>query len=218
MVGPGLTPRPGAPLQVPGEGVVFQQVHILLAQPGEAGFQTAEQIVIPVAPRHRIQGGGDEGQDGLFQNVAHAAEEHRHPVALQHRLQQGAVPLQVTGTDGNLPEAEALLPHQPQNLRRHPLHLGIEGVGGKEGEFSPALFQRGGPGGEELLFQMGQGGGFSRLVPGEHLHLGGDVPVLSQPQQLPGGAPGRGENARAPLVLLQLVAGEGHRHRFPLVQ
>ena len=64
--------------------------------------------------RERRNGGGDEGQNGLLQNVAHPAEEHGHAVPGENGLDEGAAALQAAGAHGNVPEAVALLPHQAQ--------------------------------------------------------------------------------------------------------
>ena len=210
VVGPVPLGRPGAPLQVPLEHVVLQQIHVLRRQGGEAGFQVAEHIVVAVAPGGGLQGGGDQGQDGLLENVAHAAEEHGDAVPGEHRLDQGAVALHASGAHGDVPEAIALLPHQAEDLRGRPLHLGVGGIGGEQGEGVPLPRPGGGRGGKELPLQVGQGGLLGPGLAGAHHDFLGNAPLLGQPEQLPGGAAGRGEDPRAPFVLLQVVAGQGH--------
>ena len=218
VVRPVPRPRPGAPLQAPLEHVVLQQIHVLRRQAGEPGFQIAEHVVIAVAPRRGLQGGGDEGQNGLLQNVAHPAEEHGHPVPGEDGLDEGAAALQAAGAHGNVPEAVALLPHQAQNLRRRPLHLGVGAVGLQHGELLRLARPGVGPGGEELALQVGQGRRLGSGPAGTHLNFPGNAPLLGQPEELAGGAAGGGENPRAPLVLLQLVAGEGHGDGIGLPQ
>ena len=61
VVGPVLFAGPGTSLQTPGQGIVFQQIYILLTQISEAGFEAAEEIVVPVAPGYGIQCRSNEG-------------------------------------------------------------------------------------------------------------------------------------------------------------
>ena len=62
---------------------------------------------------------------------------------------------------------------------------------------------------EQLLFHLFEGRNSERAVARKDFYFTGNAPLLSQPHQHGSGAPGRGKDSRAPLVLLQMVAGEG---------
>ena len=66
---PPLFCGPLAAPNVPGEDVVFQAVTFLRGQAGQAGLEIPKDVIVGVAPGHGIQGSGDEGEDGLLQNV-----------------------------------------------------------------------------------------------------------------------------------------------------
>ena len=209
---------PAASPQVPLEGVVLQQVPVLLRDAGEAGLEVAEQIVVLVIPCHRGQGGGDEGQDGLLEDVAHLGQEHGHAVPGEDGLDELAVPLHAAGGDGDIPEPVALLPHQPENLPGGVLHLGVGAARLEEGDMG-GLVRPGGLGGvKEVGLQKGQ---LLRALLGPalpHLRPGGDAVLTGQPQQAAGRAAGGGEDARAVLLVVQAVAGQGHGHRIGLLE
>ena len=70
VVSPGVEGPPGgggppAAEEVPSEDVVLQPVALLQGEPCQAGLQVTEHVLIGIAPRHRVQGGGDQGEDGF---------------------------------------------------------------------------------------------------------------------------------------------------------
>ena len=56
------------------------------------------------------------------------------------------------------------------------------------------------------------------VVTDKVFHLTGNSLAGGQPQQPGGGESGGGKDARAPLVLLQMVTGQGHRHLMGLAE
>lgn len=90
-----------------------------------------------------------------------------------------------------------------------PLHLGARGEGTVE-------FHRPFAGGgfllraEQLLFHLVERRNSGKTVARKVFYFTGNPPFLSQPYQHGSSAPGRRKDSRAPLVLLQVVAGEGN--------
>ena len=72
--------------------------------------------------------------------------------------------------------------------------------------------------GEQGLFQEVQIRRPSSSLRRQVLHLAGDAALPGRPQQLGGRSAGGGEDAGPPLILLQMVTGEGDRHRMGLLQ
>ena len=219
VVRPVPRPCPGAPLQVPLEHIVLQQVHVLRRHFGQAGLQIPEDVVVPVAARRRIQGGGQQGHHRLLEDIAHAAEKNRHPIPGKHRLHQRVKALHAAGAHGQIPKTVALLPHQAEDLRRRPLHLGIRGVRGKTDD---GFFRRPGVGGrtacKQLLLEVDKWFYFPIQPNRQHLALPGDPHLFCQAEQLSRGPPGGRKDPRAALVLLQMVAGKSHGHATRLAQ
>ena len=207
--GPGLLLGPPAPPQVPLEHIVLQQVQLLLGQVGEAGLQIAEHVLIPVAVGHRVQGRRHQGEDGLLQNIRHGGGEHRHLVAGEYRLDQGLVGGKIPGHHPDVPVAVPLLPHQLPDAGGRPLHLGAGGGGLEQLHRAPAGEALRLPVGKQGPLQPPQGWGLLLACSVKDLNFTGYPLLPGQAAQGGGGAPGGREDAGAPLVLLQVVAGEG---------
>ena len=209
--GPVLALGPAAPPDVPFQHVVLQLVPVRLGQIGEAGLEIPEQVVIPIAPRRRLQGPGDQGQHRPVQDVRLVGGEHRHPIPGEHRLHQIPVGPVVSGHHADLPEAVPLLPGQAADAGGGPLHLS-PGVAPPEQLHRPAAGAAlGRLRGKQLPLTADQGGVLSGAVTDKVFYFIANARPAGQADQLGGGFPGGGKDARPPLVLLQAVTGEGNR-------
>ena len=218
MPGPRPVLGPGAAPDVPLQHIVLQQIPVLLGQVGEPGFQIAEHIVIGVVSRHRIQRRRHQGQNGLFQDVRHGGGEHGDAEPWEDALDQVPIGPVVPGHHPDVPKAQATVPGQAQGAGGGPLHL-RPGARGPEQLHRPGLGN--GPDilvAEQGLFQMFQGVRLCTVIADKVFHLTGNALAGGQPQQPCRREPGGRKDARAPLVLLQVVAGQGHRHLVGLTQ
>ena len=147
-----------------------------------------------------------------MEDVAHLPQKHGHPIAPEHRLDQGAVEFHGAGGHRDVPEAVSLLPDQAENPGCGPFHLGVGGGSLKESKAPPVASGLARAQGEELLLHRLEGRA-PLPSPLQHLGIGGNSPLPGQAEELPGGAPGRGKESALSVPLLQGITGEGHRHR-----
>ena len=161
--GPVLVPDPHGAVDIPLDDVVLQPVALIVCEAPEAGLQIAEHVLVLIAAADRVQGPGQKAEHRLLQNVAAAAEVHRHTVALEDVLNGGGVAVQISGRYGDVPEAIAACPHQGQNFRRRILRLVEDAVRAVEGyrRLRPLPGDHGTEkmGGKVLQGGLGRGGG-----------------------------------------------------------
>lgn len=117
MPSPFLCLRPAAPLDIPLQNIVFQQISVFFPQVRQSGLEIAEYIFVGIAPRHSIQGRGDQDEHGLLQNIRHSGGKYGYPISGQHRFYQILVGAIIAGHQTNVPKAVALLSYQAQNAR-----------------------------------------------------------------------------------------------------
>ena len=126
-------PQPHIAPNFPTDHIVFQKIAFRRRQCRHAGLQAAKHILILKAACHCVDGGQQQRQDRLLQNVAPAADIGGNIVPAEHGLQQRAIYLHIPRRHGHLTPANAILCQRSQ-LRRHILHLGIGGVGLIQGD------------------------------------------------------------------------------------
>ena len=69
-----------------------------------------------IAAGHHIQRSGDHRKDGLLQHIGDLVQEEGDLIAAEDLLHQTGIPVKAAGDHLDIPEAEALLPRQPQDL------------------------------------------------------------------------------------------------------
>ena len=212
MPEPGFALGPAAAPDVPLEHVVLQQVPILLFQIGEPGLQVTEHVLVDIASRHRLQGRRHQSQHRLVQNIAHGGGKHRNIVPGKDGLHQVTVGPVIPSHHTDVPKAEPFLPHQAENPGSGPLHLGSKAPGLEEPHRPPSLQRLLRLGTKQTYLQVLERWILSGAVVYKVFHFTGNPFFFCQPQQGRGGLAGGRKNALAPIVLLQVVAGEGDGH------
>ena len=131
-------PHPHLPADIPGEGVVLEQVALLRAESRKAGLEAAEHVLVLKPARGGVQRAEHQRRDRLLQNIAAAGAVKGNPITGKHRFHRGFVGAQVPRRERDVAEAIALLTREAQNLRRGVLRLGV-GVRGFEDADAAAL-------------------------------------------------------------------------------
>ena len=202
---------PGGGAQLPFVDVIAQQVAVLAAQSGQARAHVADQIVhVPAALQDLI---GEREQRGqrLLQQLAAAGGKEGDPVMPEDALERAAVVLKAAHSDGDVPPAAALVPHQLQHARCRGLALGGDALGGGEADRGlfplPALARPG----EHVLAEKAQGVGFGSaaqaLRPRRHAQF---------PRRVQQAAAGDAREREDLAALLEIVHGHADRELHAL--
>ena len=200
-------PVPGAAPELPLINVVGEQVALLRVQAREPGAQITDHIVHIPAGAGDVVSQGDEGGQGLLQQLRAPRHEEGDPVVPEHVFQGGPVVLKAPHGHGDVPPAAAVLPHQLQDPCRRGLALGGDALGVAQADAGALARISLAAVAEHLIGKKAQGGGLAALLP-----------QLIHPDLLPqllglGGKAAEGGAAQGEDLLLPIGAVHGQTDR-----